>query len=245
MHVVFFAELRDGRFLRVRAFFDAYDAGVAARRAAPSRDARRAGAADAARVRAALGMSVSISRAARSTSHVEAVKPRGGTAMRVMVLIKANEQTRSRRDAERAAADRDDGVQRGARQGGRDARRRGPAPELQGRPAWSSRAASARSSTARSPRPRSCSPATGCGRSSRSTRRSSGSSACPNPTTASDGIVEIRPVFEADDFGEELTPELREREAAPARADRGAPSGAWRPTSTARSTPSGGSSRRG
>ena len=28
VHVVCFAELRDGRFLRVRAFFDAYDAGV-------------------------------------------------------------------------------------------------------------------------------------------------------------------------------------------------------------------------
>ncbi|MDP9135808.1 MAG: YciI family protein [Actinomycetota bacterium] len=28
------------------------------------------------------------------------------------------------------------------------------------------------------------------------------------------GIVEIRPVFEADDFGDELTPELRERGAA-------------------------------
>ena len=28
MHVVFYAELRDGRFLRLRAFFDAYDAGV-------------------------------------------------------------------------------------------------------------------------------------------------------------------------------------------------------------------------
>ena len=27
-----------------------------------------------------------------------------------------------------------------------------------------------------------------------------------------EGILEIRPVFEADDFGEELTPELRERE---------------------------------
>jgi hypothetical protein len=34
----------------------------------------------------------------------------------------------------------------------------------------------------------------------------------PNPT-GQDGVVEIRPVFEADDFGEELTPELREREA--------------------------------
>jgi hypothetical protein len=34
---------------------------------------------------------------------------------------------------------------------------------------------------------------------------------CPNPTGAQSEI-EIRPVFEADDFGEALTPELRERE---------------------------------
>jgi hypothetical protein len=33
----------------------------------------------------------------------------------------------------------------------------------------------------------------------------------PNPE-GEDGIVEIRQVFEADDFGEELTPELRERD---------------------------------
>jgi hypothetical protein len=33
----------------------------------------------------------------------------------------------------------------------------------------------------------------------------------PNPD-GEHGVVEIRPVFEADDFGEELTPELRERE---------------------------------
>ena len=31
---------------------------------------------------------------------------------------------------------------------------------------------------------------------------------CPNPTLA-EGEIEIRPVFEADDFGAELTPELR------------------------------------
>jgi hypothetical protein len=31
---------------------------------------------------------------------------------------------------------------------------------------------------------------------------------------ADEAIVEIRPVFEAEDFGAELTPELREREAA-------------------------------
>jgi AraC family transcriptional regulator len=36
---------------------------------------------------------------------------------------------------------------------------------------------------------------------------------CPNPMTE-DSDIEIRPVFEADDFGEAFTPELREQEAA-------------------------------
>lgn len=35
---------------------------------------------------------------------------------------------------------------------------------------------------------------------------------CPNPMP-NDSTIEIRQVFEADDFGEALTPELREREA--------------------------------
>jgi hypothetical protein len=34
---------------------------------------------------------------------------------------------------------------------------------------------------------------------------------CPNPTGA-ESQLEIRPFYEADDFGEEFTPELRERE---------------------------------
>jgi hypothetical protein len=34
---------------------------------------------------------------------------------------------------------------------------------------------------------------------------------CPNPT-GNEGEIEIRQVFEADDFGEALTPELREAE---------------------------------
>src|SRR6201995_5940675 len=34
----------------------------------------------------------------------------------------------------------------------------------------------------------------------------------PNPT-GEHGVVELRPVFEAEDFGEEFTPQLREREA--------------------------------
>jgi hypothetical protein len=34
---------------------------------------------------------------------------------------------------------------------------------------------------------------------------------CPNPTGA-ESVLELRPVFEADDFGDNLTPELREQE---------------------------------
>jgi hypothetical protein len=34
---------------------------------------------------------------------------------------------------------------------------------------------------------------------------------CPNPTGA-EGTIEIRQIFEADDFGANLTPELREQE---------------------------------
>jgi hypothetical protein len=34
----------------------------------------------------------------------------------------------------------------------------------------------------------------------------------PNPMPGTEAIVEIRPVFETEDFGEELTPELRARE---------------------------------
>jgi hypothetical protein len=34
---------------------------------------------------------------------------------------------------------------------------------------------------------------------------------CPNPT-GEEAVLEIRPIFEAEDFGEEFTPELREQE---------------------------------
>ena len=67
---------------------------------------------------------------------------------------------------------------------------------------------------------------------------------------AGDSEIEIRQVFEAEDFGEELTPELREQEER-IRAQierRGAvarvPASATA-TCGARSTPSGGSRRRG
>jgi hypothetical protein len=36
---------------------------------------------------------------------------------------------------------------------------------------------------------------------------------CPNPFPDSDSEIEIRQVFEAEDFGAEFTPELREQEA--------------------------------
>jgi hypothetical protein len=35
---------------------------------------------------------------------------------------------------------------------------------------------------------------------------------CPDPMPGEDAILEIRPVFEAEDFGEELTPDLRAQE---------------------------------
>ncbi len=36
---------------------------------------------------------------------------------------------------------------------------------------------------------------------------------CPNPFDNGESEIEIRPVFEAEDFGAELTPELRDQEA--------------------------------
>jgi hypothetical protein len=36
----------------------------------------------------------------------------------------------------------------------------------------------------------------------------------PGPDDGTESVVEIRPVFDAEDFGDQLTPELREREAA-------------------------------
>jgi len=35
---------------------------------------------------------------------------------------------------------------------------------------------------------------------------------CPNPMPNEEGVLEIRPVFEAEDFGKEFTPELRAQE---------------------------------
>ena len=62
-----------------------------------------------------------------------------------------------------------------------------------------------------SPRPRSWSPASGSGSARRCRRRSSGSSAA-RTRCARDSEIEIRQIFEAEDFGEAFTPELREQE---------------------------------
>ena len=35
---------------------------------------------------------------------------------------------------------------------------------------------------------------------------------CPNPMPGEEGVLEIRPIYEAEDFGAELTPELRAQE---------------------------------
>ena len=35
---------------------------------------------------------------------------------------------------------------------------------------------------------------------------------CPNPMPDTESEIEIRPIFEAEDFGSELTPELKEKE---------------------------------
>jgi hypothetical protein len=35
---------------------------------------------------------------------------------------------------------------------------------------------------------------------------------CPNPMPGQEGVIEIRQVYEAEDFGVEFTPELRAQE---------------------------------
>jgi len=35
---------------------------------------------------------------------------------------------------------------------------------------------------------------------------------CPDPMPGEEGVLEVRPVFEAEDFGDALTPELRAQE---------------------------------
>ncbi len=129
--------------------------------------------------------------------------------MRVMVFVPGDEDSEAGVMPSQELIGEDDEVQRGAGEGGRDARGRGTHAHLEGQARAGSRARSAPSSTGRSRSRRSSSRATGSGRSSRWRRRSSGSSA-RRSTAASRST--LRPVFEAEDFGKELTPELRAKE---------------------------------
>ena len=45
---------------------------------------------------------------------------------------------------------------------------------------------------------------------------------CPDPMPGEDSELELRPIFEAEDFGAEFTPELQAQEQRAARADRAA-----------------------
>lgn len=37
---------------------------------------------------------------------------------------------------------------------------------------------------------------------------------CPHPMPGEEAVLELRPIMEADDFGDEMTPELRAQEEA-------------------------------
>jgi hypothetical protein len=68
-----------------------------------------------------------------------------------------------------------------------------------------------------SPRQKSWSPASGYGSARHYKRRSNQEAIewvkrCPNPMPDGEAEIEIRQVFEAEDFGPALTPELREQE---------------------------------
>ena len=63
----------------------------------------------------------------------------------------------------------------------------------------------------RSPRPRSLSPASGCWQVKSKEEAIDWLKRCPNPLPG-ESEIEIRQVFEAEDFGAEFTPELREQE---------------------------------
>ena len=132
--------------------------------------------------------------------------------MRVMVIVKASKNSEAGGMPRHPDAQGDGRVQRRARKGRDHARRRRTQAKLEAASAFTSAARSEAWSTARSLRPRSSSPASGSGRFVRSKRPIEWVKRCPNPMPGEESDIEIRPVFEAEDFGEALTPELREQE---------------------------------
>ena len=138
--------------------------------------------------------------------------------MRFMVMVKATKDSEAGVMPRREAPRRDGQVQRGAGEGRRDARGRGAAAELEGR---------ARQVLRRE-----------ADRDRRALRRDQGADrrllavagevegrgdrvgqALPQSHSATESEIEIRQVFEAEDFGAEFTPELRAAGRAAARAD--------------------------
>ena len=101
---------------------------------------------------------------------------------------------------------------------------RRPEAEQQGQAGAASRAGRRPSSTARSPRPRSSSPASGSGRSSRIDEAVEWVRRCPDPMPGEESEIEIRPFFEAEDFGKEFTAGAARPESSAHRGERGRPS---------------------
>ena len=142
--------------------------------------------------------------------------------MRCMVMVKATEDSEAGvmpsagRLSPQMGAFNEELVKAGVHAGGR-----GPAPQLEGRARAFLRAATARWSTGRSPRPRSWSPASGCGRCKSMEEAIEWVKRCPNPmpaTARSRSARCSRPRISAT----RSRPKLREQEAAAARASDGA-----------------------
>ena len=126
--------------------------------------------------------------------------------MRVMVFVKATEDSEKGVPPNGRGVRGDGPVHRGAGQGRRSGGRRRPQGRLPRPSASPSMVPAAPSSTGRSPRPASWSPASRSGRSRTWTRPWPGLKRCPNPMPGPSEI-EIRPFYEAADLAEFLTPE--------------------------------------
>ena len=134
--------------------------------------------------------------------------------MRFMVIVKATADSEAGVMPDDGAARRDGQVQRGARQGRRDAGGRGPAPELARARACASRPTA--TTVIDGPFAETKELIAGFWIIQAQVDGGGGrvGQARARTPTGEESEIEIRQVFEAEDFGDELTPELREQEAA-------------------------------
>jgi hypothetical protein len=130
--------------------------------------------------------------------------------MRFMVIVKATKETEAGEMPKRETVDGNGTIQRGAREGRRDARGRGASSDLQG--ARVKFSGSNRTVT-NGPFGEAKDLIAGFWLWKVKSKEEAIEwvKRCPNPTGA-EAEIEIRQVFEAEDFGAELTPELREQE---------------------------------